>query len=31
MTPKLFKGGMAEVSYLLKTVAYFNQVKGYDF
>jgi hypothetical protein len=31
MTPKLFKSGMAEVSYLLKTVAYFNQVKGYEF
>ncbi len=31
MTPKLFKSGMAEVSYLLKTVFYFNQVKGYEF
>ena len=31
MTPKLFKSGMMEVSYLLKTVAYFNQVKGYEF
>ena len=31
MTPKLFKSGMAEVSYLLKTVAYFNQVKGYEY
>lgn len=31
MTPKLFKSGMSEVSYLLKTVAYFNQVKGYEF
>ena len=31
MTPKLFKSGMTEVSYLLKTVAYFNQVKGYEF
>ena len=30
MTPKLFKNGMAEVSYLLKTVAYFNQAKGYE-
>ena len=31
MTPKLFKSGMLEVSYLLKCVAYFNQVKGYEF
>ena len=31
MTPKLFKSGMMEVSYLLKTVSYFNQVKGYEF
>ena len=31
MTPKLFKSGMAEISYLLKTVAYFNQVKGYEY
>lgn len=31
MTPKLFKSGMMEVSYLLKTVAYFNQTKGYEF
>ena len=31
MTPKLFKSGMMEVSYLLKCVAYFNQVKGYEF
>jgi hypothetical protein len=31
MTPKLFKNGMSEVSYLLKCVAYFNQVKGYEF
>ena len=31
MTPKLFKSGMTEVSYLLKCVAYFNQVKGYEF
>ena len=31
MTPKLFKSGMMEVSYLLKTVSYFNQIKGYEF
>lgn len=31
MTPKLFKSGWAEVVYLLRNVAYFNQVKGYDF
>ena len=31
MTPKLFKSGINEVSYLLKVVAYFNQVKGYEF
>jgi hypothetical protein len=31
MTPKLFKSGWNEVVYLLRTVAYFNQVKGYDF
>ena len=31
MTPKLFKTGWTEVVYLLKNVAYFNQVKGYDF
>lgn len=31
MTPKLFKSGWAEVVYLLKNVAYFNQVKGYEF
>jgi hypothetical protein len=31
MTPKLFKSGWNEVIYLLRTVAYFNQVKGYDF
>ena len=31
MTPKLFKSGWEEVKYLLKTVAYFNQVKGYEF
>jgi hypothetical protein len=31
MTPKLFMSGWKEVLYLLKTVAYFNQVKGYEF
>jgi len=31
MTPKLFKKGLEEVKYLLKCVAYFNQVKGYEF
>lgn len=31
MTPKLFKSGWAEAVYLLKNVAYFNQVKGYEF
>lgn len=31
MTPKLFKSGMMEVQYLLRCVAYFNQVKGYEF
>ena len=31
MTPKLFKSGMMEVSYLLKIVSYYNQVKGYEF
>lgn len=31
MTPKLFKSGMSEVQYLLRCVAYFNQVKGYEF
>lgn len=31
MTPKLFKSGMMEASYLLKTVYYFNQIKGYEF
>lgn len=31
MTPKLFKSGWTEVVYLLRNVAYFNQVKGYDF
>ena len=30
MTSDLFKSGMSEVSYLLKCVAYFNQVKGYE-
>lgn len=30
MTSKLFKSGWAKVVYLLKNVAYFNQVKGYD-
>lgn len=31
MTTKLFKMGWEEVKYLLKCVAYFNQVKGYEF
>ena len=31
MTPELFKSGIAEASYLLKCVGYFNQVKGYEF
>ena len=31
MTPKLFKSGMMEAQYLLRCVAYFNQVKGYEF
>lgn len=31
MTPKLFKSGMLEVQYLLRCIAYFNQVKGYEF
>lgn len=31
MTPKLFKSGIEEVKYLLRCVAYFNQVKGYEF
>ena len=31
MTPKLFKSGLEEVKYLLRIVAYFNQVKGYEF
>ena len=30
MTPKLFKKGFEEFKYLLKTVAYFNIVKGYE-
>ena len=31
MTSKLFKSGWNECVYLLKTVAYLNQVKGYEF
>ena len=31
MTPKMFAKGWKECIYLLKSVAYFNQVKGYDF
>ena len=31
MTPKLFKSGIDEARYLLKCVAYFNLVKGYEF
>ena len=31
MTPKLFKSGWTEATYLLRNVAYFNQVKGYEF
>ena len=31
MTPKMFSKGWKECLYLLKTVAYFNQVKGYEF
>ena len=31
MTPKMFKQGFEEFKYLLKTVAYFNIVKGYEF
>lgn len=31
MTPQLFKNGWEEAKYLLKCVAYFNQVKGYEF
>ena len=31
MTPRLFKSGWEEAKYLLKCVAYFNQVKGYNF
>lgn len=30
MTSKLFKSGMEEIKYLLRCVAYFNQVKGYE-
>ena len=30
MTPKLFKSGFEEFKYLLKCVAYFNMVKGYE-
>lgn len=31
MTPRLFKQGFNEFKYLLKTVAYLNVVKGYEF
>jgi len=31
MTSKLFKSGIEEFKYLLRCVAYFNQVKGYEF
>ena len=31
MTPKLFKSGIEEVKYLMRCVAYFNQVQGYEF
>lgn len=31
MTSKLFKSGWEEVKYLLRIVAYFNQVQGYEF
>ena len=31
MTSKLFKSGFEEVKYLLRCVAYFNQIKGYEF
>ena len=31
MTPKLFMSGWKEVLYLLRCVAYFNQVKGFEF
>jgi hypothetical protein len=31
MTPKLFNKGFKEFTYLLKTVAYLNIVKGYEF
>ena len=30
MTPKLFKSGFEEFKYLLKCVAYFNMVEGYE-
>ena len=31
MTPKLFKQGLAEFKYLLRTAVYLNIVKGYEF
>ena len=31
MTSKLFKSGFEEMKYLLRCVAYFNQVKGFEF
>jgi hypothetical protein len=31
MTSKLFLSGWKEALFLLKSVAYLNQVKGYDF
>jgi hypothetical protein len=31
MTSKLFLSGWKEALYLLRSVAYFNQVKGYEF
>lgn len=31
MTPKLFMSGWKEALYLLRCVAYFNQVKGFEF
>jgi hypothetical protein len=31
MTSKLFKSGIMEAQYLLRCIAYFNQVKGYEF
>ena len=31
MTPKLFKSGWEEAKFLLRNVAYFNQVQGYEF